>query len=252
MRSNDPVRASASQAQAPPRIQYLRVQNYRALKSVELKDLTPLTVLLGPNGSGKSTLFDVFSFLSECFQQGLRSAWDRRGRAKELRSREAAGPIVFELKYRERRGLPLIIYHLAIDEGDRGPFVVEEWLQWTRGQRGRPFRFLEYRAGQGRVVSGEMPDEQDERKEETLDSPEMVAVNTLGRFARHPRVSALRRFITGWYLSYLSADETRGLPETGHGRDIGGARTTRHRPQALPLCQSPHPEPGRGLGSHRQ
>src|SRR5699024_11214645 len=31
----------------------------------------------------------------------------------------------------------------------------------------------------------------------------------------HPRVSALRRFITGWYLSYLTADSTRGTPEAG-------------------------------------
>lgn len=52
---------------SPPRIEYLRVQNFRALRHVELKDITPMTVLLGPNGSGKSTLFDVFNFLSECF-----------------------------------------------------------------------------------------------------------------------------------------------------------------------------------------
>ncbi|HQJ12406.1 MAG TPA: AAA family ATPase, partial [Anaerolineae bacterium] len=74
---------------APARIEYLRVENYRALRKVELKNLTPLTVLLGPNGSGKSTVFDVFSFLSECFQYGLRHAWDRRGRAAQLRSRGA-------------------------------------------------------------------------------------------------------------------------------------------------------------------
>jgi len=43
----------------------------------------------------------------------------------------------------------------------------------------------------------------------------MLAVNTLGQFAKHPRVSALRRFITGWYLSYLSADTTRATPEAG-------------------------------------
>ena len=64
-------------SQTPPRIERLRVENYRALKQVELKEITPLTVLLGPNGSGKSTLFDAFSFLSDCFQQGLRAAWDR-------------------------------------------------------------------------------------------------------------------------------------------------------------------------------
>ena len=50
-----------------PRIEYLGVKNYRALKNLELKGLTPLTVFLGPNGSGKSTVFDVFAFLSECF-----------------------------------------------------------------------------------------------------------------------------------------------------------------------------------------
>ena len=84
-----------------PRIESLRVENYRALRGVTLSDLTPMTVLLGPNGSGKSTVFDVFNFLSECFQFGLRHAWDRRGRGKELKSRGATGPIVFELKYRE-------------------------------------------------------------------------------------------------------------------------------------------------------
>lgn len=200
---------------APARIEYLRVENYRALRNVELKNLTPLTVLLGPNGSGKSTVFDVFSFLSECFQYGLRHAWDRRGRAAQLRTRGAEGPIVVELKYRERPDLPVITYHLALDEGAKGPLVVEEWLQWRRKQRGRPFRFLEYHEGQGRAVSGEMPDEDDQRVEIPLRSPDLIAVNTLGQFADHPRVAALREFITDWYISYLTVDDARGQPEAG-------------------------------------
>lgn len=140
-------------AVAPARVESVRVENYRALRNVELKDITPLTVLLGPNGSGKSTVFDVFNFLSECFQYGLRHAWDRRGRAKELRTRGQDGPIVIELKYRERPKQPLITYHLAIDEGRKGPFVAEEWLRWKRGLHGQPFRFLDYKNGQGRVIS---------------------------------------------------------------------------------------------------
>jgi predicted ATPase len=198
-----------------PRLEYVRVRNYRALRDVELKDVQPLTVFLGPNGSGKSTVFDVFAFLSECFSTGLRKAWDKRRRFKELRTRGAEGPIEIELKYRERPRSPVITYHLAIDEGPRGPFVAEEWLQWRRGQKGKPFRFLDFQKGAGRVVTGEMPDEQDERVEERLDSPEMLAVNTLGQLAKHPRVAALRRFVTGWYLSYLTADSTRGIPEAG-------------------------------------
>ncbi len=196
------------------RIVYLKVQNFRALREVEFKDLQPLTVLLGPNGSGKSTVFDVFAFLAECFELGLRRAWDKRGRAKELKTRGCDGPVSIEIKYKELR-YPLITYHLAVDEGRRGPVVIEEWLQWRRGQRGKPFRFLDYREGQGRAVSGELPDEQDQRVEIPLKAPDLLAVNALGQFAEHPRVAALRDFITGWHVSYLSTDSTRGQPEAG-------------------------------------
>jgi predicted ATPase len=178
---------------APARIEYLRVENYRALKQVELKNITPMTALLGPNGSGKSTFFDVFAFLSECFDFGLRRAWDRRGRAKELKTRGSDGPIVIEIKYRET-GYPLITYHLAVDERRGSPVVVEEWLQWRRGRHGKPFRFLDYREGQGRAISGELPDEQDTRLEVPLKSSDLIAVNALGQFADHPRVGALRDF----------------------------------------------------------
>ncbi len=198
-----------------PRIESLTVENYRALRKIELKDLTPLTVLLGPNGSGKSTVFDVFNFLSECFQFGLRHAWDRRGRAKELKSRGAVGPIVFELKYREQPGMPIITYRLAIDEGSKGPEVVEEWLQWRRGSKGKPFRFLEFSRGQGRAARGETPDEDEARLETNLRSADLIAVNTLGQLSDHPRIAALREFITDWYVSYLSIEQTRHQPEAG-------------------------------------
>lgn len=205
----------ATKSAGIPRIESIRVENYRALRKVELEKLTPMTVLLGPNGSGKSTIFDVFNFLSECFQYGLRHAWDRRGRARELKTRGADGPIVFELKYRERPKTPIITYHLAIDEGPKGPEVIEEWLQWRRGKHGQPFRFLEFRRGVGRAVSGDKPDVEDKRIPTELRSPDLVAVNTLGQLAEHPRVAALREFITDWYVSYLSIDQTRNQPEAG-------------------------------------
>lgn len=200
---------------AVPRIEYLKVCNYRAIKNLELKDITPLTVFLGPNGSGKSTIFDVFAFLSECFQFGLRRAWDKRGRFRELRTRGIEEPIVIELKYREKSNSPIITYHLAIDENIKGPYVAEEWLQWRRGSKGQPFRFLDFKEGSGQVITGDSPDEQDTRIAEQLNAPDVLAVNTLGQFTKHPRVSALRQFITGWYLSYLTADSTRGTPEAG-------------------------------------
>ncbi len=199
----------------PPRISSLRVRNYRALRDVEFRDLSPLTVLIGANGSGKSTVFDIFAFLSECFTDGLRRAWDRRNRFREMRSRGSDGPIVIELKYRETAKTPLITYRLEIDEQESGPVIVRELLRWKRGSYGRPFTFLEFENGRGRAAAGDFPDEEAERIEETLASAEVLAVNTLGQFERHPRVRALREFITGWHLSYLSAQDPRGTPEAG-------------------------------------
>jgi predicted ATPase len=201
-------------APRPARITYLRVENFRALKRVEFRSITPLTVLLGPNGSGKSTVFDVFAFLSECFDSGLRRAWDRRGRAKELKTRGSEGPTVIEIKYKEP-DYPLITYHLAVDEQRGLPVVAEEWLRWKRGSHGQPFRFLDYKEGVGRAISGALPDESETRSEIPLNSSDLIAVNALGQFADHPRVASLRNFITGWYVSYLSVDNTRGQPEAG-------------------------------------
>ena len=224
-----------------PRIEYLRVQNYRALRDLELKDITPLTVFVGPNGSGKSTIFDVFAFLSESFSVGLRKAWDKRGRFRELRTRGAKDPILFEIKYREKPESPLITYHLSIDEDQTGPIVAEEWLHWRRGKQvGRPFKFLDFKKGYGQVVSGDMPDESDDRISETLDAPEVLAVNTLGQLARHPRVSALRRFITGWYLSYLTAESARSVPEAGPQERLSA--TGDNLPNVIQYLKERHPE----------
>ena len=191
-------------------IESLRVKNYRALRDIELKQLKPLSVFLGANGSGKSTFFDVFAFLSECFTVGLRQACNKRGGLKELRTRGCDGPIEFELKYREKPKTPVITYHLSIDEDPmKDSFVETEWLQWRRGSRGKPVRFLNFREGRGTIIAGETPDEEDERINEQFDDPSVLAANMLGQLARHPRVSALRRFITDWHLSYLSTDATR-------------------------------------------
>ena len=199
----------------PPRIESVHIQNFRVLRDVTLDPLTPLTVLLGPNGSGKSTVFDVMAFLSRCFTEGLAPTWDAKGRFAELRSRGSDGPIVFELKYRERPGTPVITYHLAINESGGKPIVEREWLQWRRGSHGKPFRFIDFEVGSGVATSGEAPDAADDRVPERLAAPDVLAVSTLGQFEKHPRVTALRRFITDWYLSYLTVESTRATPEAG-------------------------------------
>ena len=199
----------------PPRIERLKVRNFRALRDVELKKLTPLTVLLGPNGSGKSTVFDVFAFLAESFDSGLRRAWEQRGRARELKSRGEEGPMSIEIAYREQPGTSLITYHLEVDEKSNRPVVVSEWLRWKRSSFGAPFRFLDFANGTGKVISGELPDANEDRIEVPLSSPDTLAVNALGQLADHPRVVALRNFIVGWHVSNLSFQDVRGQPEAG-------------------------------------
>jgi predicted ATPase len=223
-----------------PRIESLKVENYRALRDVEFKDLTPMTVLLGPNGSGKSTVFDVFNFLSECFQSGLRPAWDRRGRSKELKTRGANGPIQFQLKYRERPGSPVMTYVLAIDEGAKGPEVINEELRWRRNSEGRPFSFLSFQRGLGEAVSGEEPDEQTQRISTQLSSSDLIAASMLGQLSEHPRVAALREFITDWYVSYLSIERTREQPEAGPQERL--SKSGDNLPNVIQYLKEQHPD----------
>ena len=226
--------------QAIPRIESLRVKNYSALRNVELREITPLSVFLGPNGSGKSTLFDVFAFLAECFMDGLRSAWTKRERFKELRTRGSDGPIEFELKYREKPKTPLITYHLTIDEETRGPYVKAEWLRWRRGSRGKSFRFLDFQEGTGYVIAGETPAKSDKRIEEQLDDRSMLAVSTFGQLARHPRVSFLYRFIAGWHFSDLSADATRSISKAGPQERL--SETGDNLPNVVQYLKEQHPQ----------
>jgi predicted ATPase len=226
-------------ARAVQRIETLRVKNYRALLDVTMTEITPLTVLLGPNGSGKSTVFDVFAFLAECFADGIRRAWDKRGRFRQLRSRGGKGPIAIELRYKESRKATPITYHVEIDEGPRGPYVAREYMHWTRGASGKPFRFLDYAQGRGEVISGEAPERQDQRIQVPLAGPDVLAVSTLGQLAGNPRVQALREFITGWHLSYLSAAAARGNPEAGAQERL--SQTGDNLPNVIQYLREQHP-----------
>ena len=225
---------------APPRIERLKVQNFRALQNIEIKNLTPLTVLLGPNGSGKSTVFDVFAFLAECFESGLRRAWEKRGRGRELKSRESDGPILIEITYREKPKTPLVTYHLELDEIANRPVVLRESLRWKRKLYGSPFKFLDYAEGVGKVISGELPAEQDRRINVPLSAKDALAVNTLGQLAENPRIVALRNFIMGWHVSYLSAEDARGQPEAGPQEQL--SKTGDNLANVIQYLSEEHPE----------
>lgn len=241
------------------------VKNFRVLKDVTLgklwnlqraDPLTPLTAVIGKNGVGKSTLFDAFGFLSDCLRQGVEEACDSRGRGgfERIRSQGSDLPIEFAIYYKETRNARPITYELSIDldESSR-PYVKKERLRQRRpGQKhGWPFSFLILNNGRGLVWKGDVAGRQiDEAKSEIdlstviasieeseesaqtetveLENTRRLGIATLGALRQHPRISAFRRFIEGWYLSYFRPDAARSLPLAGpqkhlnvHGDNLG-------------------------------
>jgi predicted ATPase len=119
---------TSAQAPAVPRLTYLRIKNYRALRDVEFRDLTPLTVLIGPNGSGKSTVLDALDFLSEAVGGNLVGAWEKRERFKGMRTRGNDEAIEFELEIEGALKNKPLYYSLSIQETDSKLWVLSEKL----------------------------------------------------------------------------------------------------------------------------
>ena len=242
------------------KIEGFRIRNFRTLRDVTLGrlwnadgtgSLTPLTAVIGKNGTGKSTLFDAFGFLSDCLKLGVEEACDAKGRGgfERIISQGVEEPIMFEIYYREKHGDLPITYEVAFALDDRKrPYVKSERLRQRReGQKstGRPFSFLILESGRGIVWKGEytgtqektplslfidelMREESNERENVELQDNRRLGIATLGALKQHPRISAFRQFIEGWYLSYFTPDAARGLPLVGpqkhlnmHGDNIG-------------------------------
>ena len=110
----------------PPRLTYLRIRNYRALRDVVFRDLTPLTVLIGANGSGKSTVLDALAFLGEAAGGSMIQAWKKRNQFEGIRTRGETGAIQFEMGL--MRESVDVVYQLEIDEVDGNVFLKNEEL----------------------------------------------------------------------------------------------------------------------------
>jgi len=246
------------------KIEGFRVKNYRSLKDVSLgklwnqqgkKALTPMTAVIGKNGVGKSTLFDAFGFLADCLKVGVEEACDLGGRGgfEKILSLGQKGPIEFEIYYKEDGNARPITYELSIDRDKNSrPYVLKERLRQRRkGQKhGWPFSFLVLDKGKGVVWKGDrigkqineiddfleslikqvQTNEEESRETEIieLDDTRKLGIATLGALKQHPRISAFRRFIEGWYLSYFTPDAARSLPLAGaqkhlniHGDNLG-------------------------------
>lgn len=203
------------------KIENIRLKNFKSFKDVEIKDIPDFCVVVGANGSGKSTLFDVFGFLKDALTNNVQMALGKRGGFGEVRTRTATGAIEVEIKFRfkrDRRTRPqLATYLLAIDEADGMPVVEREELRYRRGSQGRPWKFLSFARGVGQAVVNEIDDVDSEhdlkREEQTLASPNLLAIKGLAQFQRYPAVMQLGRMIENWHLSDFHIAGARGVPD---------------------------------------
>ncbi len=204
-------------------IESIEIKNYRLFRNVLLNDLPRMVVVVGANGSGKSTLFDVFTFLKDALTQNVGAAVARRGGFRELVSRNAVGPIELTIKFRESGG-PLVTYQLAINE-ERGRVVVEsEVLRYRRGQRGQPWRFVDFHKGEGTAITNECAYGQEgatvERADYKLDDPSILAIKGLGQFRDFHIVSEFRNLIENWYISNFQIADARPSVEAGYAEHL--------------------------------
>jgi predicted ATPase len=144
------------------KIEAISLTNYKAFREATMTGIPRMCVVVGANGTGKSTLFDVFGFLKDAMTENVQKALSKRGGFKEVRSRDAEGPIEIEMKFRETSKSPLITYYLSINEKDGKPYVQREILKYRRGSRGQPWHFLDFTDGSGAAVTNELDSVQDE------------------------------------------------------------------------------------------
>ncbi|MBZ0153902.1 MAG: AAA family ATPase [Planctomycetes bacterium] len=212
------------------RIESLRLKNFRAFKDVLLKDLPGFSVFVGANGTGKTTLFSVFGFLRDAMTTNVSSALGRLGGSRgfhEVRSRGAEGPIEIELKFRtelRRNRTSLITYRVVVDEIDGRPVVDQEVLQYRRGSSGRPWRFLDFRRGQGEAVTNELNNVSDERdlvrEPQSLKGPDLLAIKGLAQFEKFPAAVALGELVENWHLSDFHINRARPEQEVGYAEHL--------------------------------
>lgn len=208
------------------KIEKIRIKNFKVYQDTEIRDLPNMCVFLGANGSGKSTLFEVFGFLSDALKSNVRTALNKRGGYKEVYSRNGTGDIEIEIKFRnpdvDGRKQPLITYELSVCLGENNmPVVSKEILSYRRGNSGRPYRFLEFTYGKGNAIVNESEFEtakqefKEQREEQTLDSPDILAIKGLGQFQKFNAISSFRRLLENWYVSNFQIQAAQNIEDTG-------------------------------------
>jgi len=212
-------------------LESIRLKNFRAFKDAEMKKIPKFCILVGANGVGKSTVFSVFDFLKHLMSSNVNVALARLGGSrgfKEVRSRNAEGPIEIEIKFRETAKSPLATYFLQINERYGRAYVAREVLKYRRGSKGQPWHFLDFGDGRGYAVTNETSvlgangfSEKDlERNDQTLKSNDILAIKGLAQFENFPVVRTLGDLIENWHISDFHINKAREEQTAGYAEHL--------------------------------
>ncbi len=209
------------------KIESIRLKNFKSFQDAELSDLPNFCVIVGANGTGKSTLFQIFEFLRDAMTSNVNTALIKLGGSRgfqEVRSRNSQGPMEIEIKFRARPDTPLTTYFLQINEKKGKAIVEREILKYRRGSSGQPWHFLDFSNGRGTAVTNEMASVTDvrdlNREEQTLKSPDILAIKGLAQFERFPAVMALGNLIENWHISDFHISKARPVQEAGYAEHL--------------------------------
>lgn len=209
------------------KIESIRLKNFKTFKSIEILNMPQFSVFVGANGTGKSTLFSVFSFLKDALTDNVHVALTKLGGSKgfqEVRSRGADGAIEIELKFREKDKSPLVTYNLVINEDNGKPIIEKEILQYRRGSKGQPWRFLDFSKGKGQAVINEPDNVTDrtdlKREDHELKAPDILALKGLAQFEKFPASKALGELLENWHISDFHIQQARPERESGYAEHL--------------------------------
>jgi len=213
------------------KLESIKLHNFRAFRDAEMTHIPSLCVLVGANGVGKSSIFSVFDFLKNVMASNVNSALARLGGNRgfrEVRSRNAEGPIEIEIKFRANTKSPLATYFLQIDERNGRAYVAREILKYRRGSKGQPWHFLDFSDGKGTAVTNEesvlsdknVKDTDLQRREQTLKSNDILAIKGLAQFKDFPVVQTLGDLIENWHVSDFHINKAREEQSAGYAEHL--------------------------------
>ncbi len=208
------------------KIETIRVRNFKAFADLHIKNLPELAVFIGANGTGKTTLFDVFGFLRDALKNNVKQALDKRGGWAEVVTRGSVMPIYIELQFRLKIADRdrLVTYVLEIIEKGGRPVIAREILRYKRDRYGRPYHFLDFAEGEGYAVRNEedfsKSDEELEREQQSLQSPDILAIKGLGQFERFKAATAFRAFIESWQVLDFHISDARLVRDAGYAEHL--------------------------------